>query len=119
MSRTARIGIALAKSMDRISESSEIVDAVFRALPQDVQDRWSAGRPDQRNMFGDQAGQYGVGGADWKLEALWHNWHKVDVPTAIANIIKNEAEDKLYGLAFGAMDSIRPRKARSLLKVKR
>lgn len=96
LSRSARIALAVFKALDTISEYSELVDAFFRALPQDVQDRWSKGR-DPRGLL-DSAGQYGIDGADWKVQALWHNWHKIDGPQAFKNIVANEYQDKVLGL---------------------
>lgn len=94
-SRSAAVGIALFRALDWISEAAEVVDALYDALPADVKARWGRGR-DGRG-FVDQAGQYGIDGADWKLQALYHNWHKVDVPLAIKNIVKNGVEDKVIG----------------------
>lgn len=80
-------------AMDIISEASEFVDALYDALPDDVRKRW-----DQKGRgLMDSAGQYGIDGADWKLNALWHNWHKVDIEQAIKNIIANELQDKILG----------------------
>lgn len=82
------------KALDIVSESSEFVGAFYDALPEDVRDRW-----DQKGRgLMDNAGQYGIDGVDWKLNALWHNWHKVDVEQAIKNVIANELQDKLLGL---------------------
>ncbi len=94
-SQAARIGQALFRALDRISESAEVVDAVYEALPDDVKRRWERGRQSRR--FLDQAGQYGIEGADWKLEALYHNWHRVDVRQAMKNILQNHVEDKIIG----------------------
>lgn len=94
-SRSAAIGIALFRALDWISEAAEVVDALYDALPKDVKARW--GRDRDGRGFIDQAGQYGIDGADWKLQALYHNWHKVDVPQAIKNIVKNGVEDKVIG----------------------
>lgn len=92
VTKTAAIGIALFRALDRISESAEIVDAIYDALPDDVKKRWKQpGKP------GDNFGQYGIDGADWKLRALYYNWHKVDVEQAIKNIIKNELQDQTIG----------------------
>lgn len=98
----ARRGIAAVfAGLDLISESAEVVDAFYQALPKDVRDKWDRGeRP------GDQMGQYGIDGADWKLQALWHNYHKLDLEQAIKNVLVNELEDRLYGAAFGARDNL-------------
>lgn len=79
--------------LDIVSEASEYVGAIYDALPKDVRDRW-----DQKGRgLMDNAGQYGIDGADWKLNAIWHNLHKVDVEQAIKNIIANEFQDKILG----------------------
>lgn len=101
LTRSARLGIWLYRALDNISEWAEVVDAVYEALPERVKDRWEAdryyqGHADSRGFI-DQAGQYGLDGADWKLEALWHNWHKVDAEEAVQNIIKNYVEDQVIG----------------------
>lgn len=81
------------KAMDIISEAAEFVDALYDALPDDVRKRWD----EKGRGLMDNAGQYGIDGADWKLNALWHNWHKVDIEQAIKNIIANELQDKILG----------------------
>ncbi|WP_324742997.1 hypothetical protein U8326_06240 [Tsuneonella sp. CC-YZS046] len=94
LSRSARIGIALFKILDKMSESAEVVDALYEALPEETRKKWKCNRSD----FGiDQAGQYGIDNADCKAQALYHNFHKVDVQTAVENIIKNEIQDKILG----------------------
>ncbi|PQM29548.1 hypothetical protein CVO77_01110 [Sphingopyxis lindanitolerans] len=113
ITKTAKIGIALYKALDAVSESAEVVDAIYQALPADVRKRWEKAMfPDARwikdkrsgkwvrvgvDRPGDNFGQYGIGGADWKLRALYYNWHKVDVVQAVKNIIKNELTDKIIG----------------------
>lgn len=95
LSRSARIGMAIFRALDKLSESAEVVDAIYDALPDHVKRRWSKGRESRR--FLDQAGQYGIDGADWKLEALYHNWHHVDIQKAMKNIVKNHVEDQVIG----------------------
>lgn len=110
MPRSRAIGLALVRALDRLSESAEVVDSFYQALPADVRKRWEKGRGAHwakvngkwkwvglNRGLADQAGQYGIDGADWKLEALWHNWHKVDYAQAIENVAKNELEDRVYG----------------------
>lgn len=92
LTKTAKIGLAVYAALDKASEGAEIVDALYDALPDDVKRRWD--RPDR---VGDNFGQYGPGGADWKLQALYYNWHRVDVEQALKNIIKNHLEDKIIG----------------------
>ena len=95
MSRAARFGVVFFKTLDKISESAEVVDAFYDSLPDDVKKRWSKGRVNR--SFLDNAGQYGIDGADWKLQALWENYGKIDVNKAVKNIIKNHIEDKIIG----------------------
>lgn len=113
ITKSAKIGQMLFRAMDAISEGAEIVDAVYDALPEDVRKRWEKERfPDARwikdkrtgrwvrvgvERQGDNYGQYGIDGADWKLKALYYNWHKVDVEKAVRNIIKNGIEDQVIG----------------------
>jgi len=115
LTKSARIAIALFRGLDAISEASEIIDAFYDALPDAVKRRWEgkarwyeydniSHRPDQG--LTDQAGQYGLDGADWKLQALWHNWHKVDFDQGMANMAVNNIEDKLYGEAYRGADGI-------------
>lgn len=80
--------------LDEISELAEVVDAFYDALPASTRKRWDR---KSRGLI-DQAGQYGIDGADWKLQALWHNWHRVDTEKALVNIINNQAQDALLGM---------------------
>lgn len=84
-----------AMAMDAVSEWAEVVDALFQALPDPVKDRWSKGR--HGRGMADNAGQYGVDGADWKAQAVWHNAHLVDPVDFLRNLIANHLEDKLIG----------------------
>lgn len=93
ISRSAVIGVALYKALDTVSETADIVDAVYDALPEDVKKRWD--RPNRRGV--DQFGQYGLNGADWKLQVIWHNAHRLDTEKAWRNIAKNLLEDEIYG----------------------
>lgn len=106
--KTRGRGLTLANFMDLLSESSEVIDAVYQALPEDVRKRWERDRDLDRP--GDQFGQYGISGADWKLQAIWYNWHRIDAASAVANIIRNEIEDRLYGRSYAARDRLRPNK---------
>lgn len=89
--RGLRLVLAIA---DSVSEGAEVVDAFFEALPKGTQKHWGCNR---RAAFIDVAGQYGIDNADCKLKALYHNWHKVNMDTAIKNIIANHIEDKVIG----------------------
>lgn len=96
ISKSAKIAVGVFKALDTVSEWSELVDAIYQALPADVRKRWEKGRS-KRGLL-DAAGQYGINGADWKIQALWHNFHKVDGPQAFKNIVANEYQDKVLGL---------------------
>jgi hypothetical protein len=107
------------KYLDRLSEAAEVVTAIYDALPKDVRKRWDrdpATGKKRKFRDGDQMGQYGLDGADWKLQALAANWHKVDINEAVKNILANHLEDKLYGAAHKARSDLtyrgrkRPRK---------
>lgn len=84
--------------LDIVSESAEVVDAIFDALPCDVQKRAKKGR--KRRGLIDNAGQYGIDGADWKLAAIADNWNAVDGGLAVANVIRNELQDRAYGAVY-------------------
>lgn len=93
--KIVRFGQALYRALDKVSESAEVVDALYDALPDDVKKRWSKGRKKRGAV--DNFGQYGIDGADWKAQALWHNWDKLDAVEAIKNIVKNQLEDTIIG----------------------
>lgn len=93
IAKTKRLGIALFKILDGISETAEFIDAIYGALPESVKERWD--RPDR---VGDSFGQYGLEGMDWKLQAIYHNFTKVDFEMAIRNIVENGLQDALYGV---------------------
>jgi len=80
---------------DFISESSELVGAFYDALPKKTKDKWGCDKL-KRGLL-DNAGQYGIDGVDCKLQALWHNWHKVDIQQGIKNAIANEIQDRILG----------------------
>jgi hypothetical protein len=95
-----KIAVAVAGLLDRISEGAEVIDAIYQALPAHVRKRWEKGRDLDRQ--GDQLGQYGIAGADWKVQAIWHNVLQIDANKALKNILLNELSDKLYGAAHKA-----------------
>lgn len=96
LSQSKRFMLWLFNALDALSENSEIIGAFFDALPKDVRDRWSKGREDR--PFVDNGGQYGIDGADWKLQAVYHNWHKIDAEQALTNVARNLLQDQLYGV---------------------
>lgn len=97
LSKSARYLVRLFNALDAVSEWAELVDAFYKALPRDVRRKWEANHSDGRGLI-DQAGQYGIAGADWKARALWYNWDKLDTELAFRNILANNAEDQLHGL---------------------
>lgn len=97
--RSKAFAVALFVALDNVSEASEIVDALFEALPADIQKRYKEKRKGAiSRQFLDNAGQYGIDGADWKLAAIYDNFDKVDLDKAFRNIIKNQIEDQIIGL---------------------
>lgn len=90
MSKAARVGIFLWRLMDTVSELSEIAGAFWEALPDDVKKRWDCGGTVQ-------IGQYGSDVNACMVDALWHNWHRVDANEAFLNVAKNVAEDMTIG----------------------
>jgi len=97
-------GVSLADVMDWMSEGAEVVDAFYQTLPDDVKKRW--GKDRKKRGPADQYGQYGIDGADWKLEAMANNFDKIDWTKGLANVLANEIEDRLYGAAYGARDKV-------------
>lgn len=85
--------VALFKALDGVSEAAEVVDALYDALPKSVRDKWDR----KGRGLVDQAGQYGIDGAEWKIQALWYNWEKVDANQALKNLINNSLQDKVHG----------------------
>lgn len=85
--------VALFNALDGISESAEVIDALYQALPKSVRSKWDR---KGRGLI-DGAGQYGIDGADWKLQALWYNWSKIDAEQAVKNLINNGIQDKVHG----------------------
>jgi len=84
--------------LDKFSEFSEIVDALYKALPSHVRRNYSAAIDEAGDMFG------GIGGggreADAthiKLYALWRHMDELDGEQAAANILVNMAEDMAIG----------------------
>ncbi len=99
--KAGKLAAEMFNVLDKLSEAAEVVDSFYQALPKDVRKRWN--RPERP---GDQMGQYGAEGADWKLQALYHNWEKVNMNEAIKNVLANQLEDKLYGEAHRAKDRL-------------
>lgn len=110
LSPEKRFMIGLFKMLDFVSESCEIVDAMFEALPQYVQRRWkgkaqrwyekdaegSRAKEGSRGLL-DSAGQYGIDGCEWKLQALYHNLTTLDPDKAFNNLANNIIQDFIHG----------------------
>lgn len=111
---TTKFGAAMILGIaDTISEYSEIVDAFYDALPADVrrayekslgfhwanvkgQWKWLPPSSLERGLL-DNAGQYGIDGADWKSKAIYHHWAELDPVAAVNNMVGNWLEDRVLG----------------------
>lgn len=113
LSRSARIGIAIFKAFDRVSEAAEVVDSFFEALPQDIQDQYT--KAHKKRGLADTAGQFGLGGADWKLQALYKHWDKVNIPNALINVLFNEFEDQIIGKKAAQLQKLGVRNAQPII----
>lgn len=92
---------SILRVLNAVSESAEVVDSVYQALPKSVKNKYdcdSKGKS-KRGLI-DNAGQYGIDGADCKLAAIYNNFHKIDWHEAIKNIIANEIQDKVHGTVY-------------------
>lgn len=85
--------------MNVVSESAEVLDAIFEALPCHIQKAAKAKARPKAGLL-DNAGQYGIDGADWKTKAIWDNWDAVDGALAASNIIRNEIQDRAFGEVY-------------------
>lgn len=85
---------------DVISEGGDAIGAVYDALPKDIRKKWDK-KQTRASKFSENWGQFGFGGADYKLKALYYNWDKVDLPKAIQNLVSNEIEDRIIGKTAG------------------
>ena len=98
---SASVVAKVLKVWDYVSERAETVDALYDALPDRTKKKWGCGKV-KRGLI-DSAGQYGIDAADCKLQALWHNYHKIDLDKAIKNIVANEIQDKVIGGVAGKL----------------
>lgn len=97
--KKARSGIfLLLRVLDRISESAEVVDALFDALPCKIK-KQALNKCRNKSPI-DNFGQYGIDRAECKAKALWDHWDQLDVEVGLANIVRNEIEDQLYGKMY-------------------
>lgn len=94
-SKSRQLGVAMFHLLDVVSETADIISAVYDALPDDVRARSGCNK---KRGPGDQFGQYGLGQADCKLQAIYRNWMVLDTNQAWKNIAKNLIEDQLHGV---------------------
>lgn len=113
--RGSRQAVAtLMRGLDAASEAAEVVDCFFKALPQRDRRRWSKGRDRQ---FEDKVPErFSLEGANWKAQAVWYNFHKVDHEKAMECVYKNHLEDQVLGRLYGSRSDILTGKARRSLK---
>jgi len=95
--RSKRLAALLFNALDNVSEGAEVIDAIYKALPKSVRKRWEEKHGREAAPFIDNAGQYGIDGADWKAKAIYYNMHKIDWDEAARNVIKNAVEDRILG----------------------
>jgi len=97
MTWAKKLGIALFHALDVVSESAEIVDSLFDALPSNIKRAYKRANKRPQTLGIDAAGQYGWDGADWKMRAIWDHAEDIDPETAVENIIKNAIQDLIIG----------------------
>jgi hypothetical protein len=93
--QSQRIMAAIFKALDGVSEFSEVIDSFYQALPASV--RKKSGCDKINRGFIDNAGQYGIDGADCKAVVLFNNADAIDMDEAFRNILANWLEDKIIG----------------------
>lgn len=117
-SLSQRFSRAVFNALDAVSEWGEVINCVYASLPKATRKRWEKDRGlhwvKVKTMYHPEgqwiktkarkglsvwetAGQYGIDGADWKSEAIWHNSHLIDGDSAFKCIVLNHLEDKFYG----------------------
>ena len=84
--------------MDTAAEWSEVVDALYRALPYDVRKNYKSAIDEAGDITG------GIGGpgreieaTHIKLQALWNNLDRMDGEQAVVNLLVNAVEDMAIG----------------------
>lgn len=84
--------------LDTVSEFSDVVDAVYRALPAHVRRNYTRAIKRQGDAFGGLGGGARQADAiDIKLEAIWKHRHELDGEAAAANLLVNAVEDMAIG----------------------
>jgi len=96
LTRSATVMIGIFKTLDAVSELSEVVDSFYDALPEYIRKRvertWR-----REQAFLDKAGQYGIDRADMKIAAIWRHWEMIDTERAFKNLLNNAAQDWILG----------------------
>lgn len=100
MNRSAAFRVLLFQALNNVSEWAEIIDAIWDALPDDVKEKMP-----KRGLL-DNAGQYGIDGADWKMKQIYKHHDQIDWNKAFANIIANQLEDKIIGFVEGRVSKV-------------
>ena len=111
------------RAFDIISEAGDAIDCFYKALPKNVRKKWDK-KQSRASKMGENFGQYGFGGADYKTPALYHNWDKVDLAAALQCLVTNEIEDRIIGkiaaksrgTAFGVSQTFRGLKAKDQIE---
>jgi len=96
-SRVAKWYFRAWQFLDDLSELSEIIASFYNALPEEIIE---ATKCNELDRSFDQWGQYGIGGADCMLAALYNHWDKVDPGLAVLNMARNSLQDDFYGLLY-------------------
>lgn len=97
---SGKMAAAIFRALDKVSEGAEVVNALFESLPCKVQ-KAAARRHLQSRGLLDNAGQYGIDGADWKAAAIVANYRDIDTVLALQKIAINEVEDRIIGSMSG------------------
>ena len=99
---------------DIISEAGDAIDCFYKALPKATRNKWDK-KQSRYSKMAENVGQFGLGGADYKSQALYHNWDAVDLGAALQCLVTNEIEDRIIGkiaaksrgTAFGVSQTFR------------
>lgn len=117
LSKNGKWMVGVFNALDQVSELSEIVDVFYKSIPKkerrayerelgfhwaktkDGKWHWMKPKRLERGLL-DQAGQYGIDGADYKAEGLRRMWDKIDTEEAFKGLINNQAQDFTYGQIY-------------------
>lgn len=114
VSRSAKVAVALFNALDQVSELSELVSVFYEALPKKLRRdyekslgfRWVhlkkggyawVAPPELKRGLIDKAGQYGIGGGDWKARLVWTHWRQLDPVEAMKGLMNNATQDFVHG----------------------